>query len=86
MMIYDLKKKGASPEKIDEEMKKMELLRKERESKAKKVAETKVVETPPVEAKTEIDAEIPQVEESKIEQPAPVASDSAEESKEESSA
>lgn len=61
MMKFDLLKKGASPEKIDEEMKKVELLKKEKEEKSKdaaKKAEPKPeAEKPAAEEKTEKKAE-----------------------------
>jgi hypothetical protein len=53
MMKFDLIKKGASPEKIDEEMKKRELLLKARAEAVKKpeaepVSAQEIPETPPV--------------------------------------
>lgn len=71
MMKFDLMKKGASPEKIDEEMKKVELLKKAREESKKTSPKKEAKKTeaePVVEEKTEepveaAPAEVPAEEE-----------------------
>jgi len=77
LMKFDLQKKGASPEKISEEMKKRELLQKAREEEAKKSAPKPAPEPEPeVQPEAEpLKAEepTPAKETAPIEEPAPPA-------------